>query len=132
MFKAEASKEEIAAVDTLLRPYAARSFADLRARYITWYLTAIGITDLDVASHIADDMELLQNIPGALRTLNDDADLLTEIASPASIHHIDRVLRLDREQVRSPQRMIIAYGVRKSSSAKRLNCNGSKILLSER
>ena len=71
MFKTEASKEEIDVVDSLLRPYAERSFADPRARYITWYLIAIGITDLDVASHIADDMELLQNIPGALRTLNE-------------------------------------------------------------
>ncbi|WP_301925755.1 hypothetical protein [Corynebacterium glaucum] len=107
MFKTEASKEEVAAVDALLRPYAERSFADPRARYITWYLIAIGITDLDVASHIADDMELLQNIPGARRALNDDADLMSKVASPANIQHIDRVLRLDGEYVRDSQLLIL-------------------------
>ncbi|AQQ14344.1 hypothetical protein CGLAU_01785 [Corynebacterium glaucum] len=107
IFKAEASEEEVAAVDALLRPYAERSFADPRARYITWYLIAIGITDLDVASHIADDMELLQNVPGARRALNDDADLMSKVASPDNIQHIDRVLRLDGEHVRDAQLLIL-------------------------
>jgi len=107
IFKAEASEEEVAAVDALLRPYAERSFADPRARYITWYLIVIGITDLDVASHIADDMELLQNVPGARRALNDDADLMSKVASPDNIQYIDRVLRLDGEHVRDAQLLIL-------------------------
>ena len=112
LLRAEASKEEISEVVSLLRPYAERSFADPRARYITWFLIALGIKDIDV-SYVVDDMELLQDSPKGRRALNDDSDLLSETASPDNIHHINRALRLSGEHVHSAQLMIIADGVRK-------------------